>query len=384
VPTLEPLDAADAARALGAASDAGNKIVFRGGGTKCDWSADPLEPRTILSTARLDRVLAHRDGDLTATIEAGTTLASVNRELSNRGQWLPLDPAWADRATIGGLVATNDAGPRRHRYGSPRDLIIGIEIARCDGVRAKAGGIVVKNVAGYDMSRLFTGSCGTLGLILNATFKLYPLPAASRTVVIHPPDHAAAGAIVNAVHASQLTPTAIELATHPLRVLIRFESTERSVQHQADQAVRLAAGSGRAEVTAGAFEHRTWVDYAERPWKGRGMVVKITSLPAALTATLTAIAAVSRECEWEAVGRAGLGVLLLRVDVDGAAAVEVIRSLRESQSKSGGSVVVLRASPDVRAAVGSAVERSDALAVMRAVKRMFDPRDTLPGIGVIG
>jgi glycolate oxidase FAD binding subunit len=382
---LEPLDAADAARALGTANAAGDKIVIRGGGTKIDWSADPEAPRTILSTARLDRVLAHRDGDLTATVESGATLASVNRELSRRGQWLPLDPAWADRTTIGGLVATNDAGPRRHRYGSPRDLIIGIEIARCDGVRAKAGGIVVKNVAGYDMSRLFTGSCGTLGLILNATFKLYPLPAASRTVVVHLPDYAAAGAIVDAINSSQLTPTAIELASHPLRALIRFESTERSVQHQADQAVRLAAGSGgRAEVAAGAIEHRNWVDYAERPWTGRGIVLKIASLPAALTATLTAIAAVSQGCEWEAVGRAGLGVLLLRVDADGAAAVEVIRRLRESQWKSGGSVVVLRASPDVRAAVGSAVARSDAIAVMQAVKRMLDPRDTLPGIAVIG
>jgi glycolate oxidase FAD binding subunit len=384
VRTLEPLDAADAARTLGAATDAGDKVIIRGSGTKSEWT-EHHPPRTIISTARLNRVLAHRDGDLTATVESGATLASLNRELSRRGQWLPLDPAWADRATIGGLVAANDSGPRRHRYGTPRDLIIGVEIARCDGVRAKAGGIVVKNVAGYDMSRLFTGSCGTLGLILNATFKLYPLTAASRTVVVQLPDHAAAAAIVHAINSSQLTPTAVELATPPFRLLIRFESTERSVQHQAEEAVRLAGGSGgRAEVAAGAFEHRTWTEHGERPWKGRGVVLKITSLPAALGATLAAIAAASQGCEWEAIGRAALGVLFLRIDTDGAAAADAIRSLRESQALGGGSVVVLRASQDLRAAVGSAVERSDAVAVMQAVKRMFDPHGTLPGIAALG
>jgi glycolate dehydrogenase FAD-binding subunit len=385
VPTLEPFDAADAARALGAATGAGDKIVIRGAGTKSHRSAEPPAPRTILSTARLNRVLAHRDGDLTATVESGASLGSLNRELSRRGQWLPLDPAWADRATIGGLVATNDAGPRRHRYGAPRDLIIGIEIARCDGVRAKAGGIVVKNVAGYDVSRLFTGSCGTLGLILNATFKLYPLPAASRTVIVQMPDYAAAGAIVNAVSSSQLTPTAVEVATHPFRLLIRFESTERSVQHQAEEAVRLAAGGGgRAEIAAGAFELRTWVEHGDRPWTGRGIVLKIAVLPVALAATLDAIAAASGDREWEAIGRAGLGVVLLRVDADGAAAVEVIRHLRDSQPIAGGSLVVLRASQDVRIAAGSAVERSDAFAVMQEVKRVFDPRGTLPGISALG
>jgi FAD/FMN-containing dehydrogenase len=124
----------------------------------------------VLSTLSLNRVVAHRHGDLTATVEAGARLDDVNRELARHGQWLPLDPPWSDRATIGGIVATNDAGPRRHRYGTPRDLIIGIEIARADGVRAKAGGIVVKNVAGYDLARLMTGSFGSLALITSATF----------------------------------------------------------------------------------------------------------------------------------------------------------------------------------------------------------------------
>ena len=171
---------------------------------------------------------------LTATIQAGATLGDVNRVLATHRQWIPLDPPSADRATIGGIVATNDSGPRRHRYGSPRDLIIGIEFARADGRLAKGGGIVVKNVAGYDLPRLLTGSFGSLGVIVTATFKLYPLTAASR--------HAGRRAVEPVrsrrllalkLSASHLTPTALEFATHPLRLI--------------DQ-VRIDRGLGRSTI----------------------------------------------------------------------------------------------------------------------------------------
>ena len=154
-------------------------VLVRGSGTKLGWGAAPRQIDILMSTARLNAVVAHRHGDLTATIQAGAKLGDVNRALAQHGQWIPLDPPSADRATIGGLVATNDSGPRRHRYGAPRDLIIGVEFARADGRLAKGGGIVVKNVAGYDLPRLLTGSFGSLGVIVTATFKLYPLTAAS-------------------------------------------------------------------------------------------------------------------------------------------------------------------------------------------------------------
>ena len=125
------------------------------------WGPLPGSIDLLLSTARLNKVVAHRHGDLTATVEAGATLSSVNAVLAEHGQWLPLDPAWSDRATIGGIVATNDSGPGRHRHGAPRDLIIGCSVALSDGRIAKSGGIVVKNVAGYDLARLFTGSTGS-------------------------------------------------------------------------------------------------------------------------------------------------------------------------------------------------------------------------------
>src|SRR5262249_22048291 len=179
--------------------------------------------------------------------------------LGQHRQWIPLDPPWPERATIGGIVATNDSGPRRHRFGAPRDLIIGVEIARADGVRSKAGGIVVKNVAGYDLARLMTGSFGCLGVVLNATFKLYPLPSVSRTAVVDVPSARVLGPLVLALNGSQLTPTAIEMESPPLRLLVRFESTEASVEEQSRQALRLVEQSGaRGTIVGGEEEAREW------------------------------------------------------------------------------------------------------------------------------
>src|SRR4051812_49767352 len=164
---------------------------------------------------RLNRILAHEHGDMTATIEAGASLADVNRALAIHGQMLPLDPPFADRATIGGLLATNDSGPLRHRYGTPRDLVIGIKLATTDGVVTKAGGQVVKNVAGYDLSKLITGSFGSLAAIVNAPFKLAPIPPAAKTLRITPADAAAVGDIVQTMMARQPAPGGLQLGCQP-------------------------------------------------------------------------------------------------------------------------------------------------------------------------
>ena len=151
---LEPTDVGTLASLLGAANADGRTVLPRGSGTKLGWG--PASPRTdtVISTRQLASPIDHRPGDLTATIPAGATLADVNEQLGRERQWLPLDPQVSPDATIGGIVATNDSGPRRHRYGTPRDLIIGVEMILADGRAAKAGGRVVKNVAGYDLSRV--------------------------------------------------------------------------------------------------------------------------------------------------------------------------------------------------------------------------------------
>ncbi len=180
---VEPDSAEGLAAALAAASREGRATVLRGGGTKLGWGRVPTGVDLLLTTSRLNSLLVHRHGDLTATVGAGVTLATLNETLAEHGQWLPLDSAFDD-ATIGGILATNDAGPLRHRYGTPRDLLIGIRLALADGRIVKAGGNVVKNVAGYDLGKLVSGSFGCLAAIVDATFKLLPRPQASATLTV--------------------------------------------------------------------------------------------------------------------------------------------------------------------------------------------------------
>jgi glycolate oxidase FAD binding subunit len=381
--TLEPPTVDDVAAALAEASRDGRQVAIRGGGTKLDWGALSPPADALLSTSRLDAVVAHRHGDLTATFEAGAVLDDVNRELARHGQWLPLDPPWSDRATIGGIVSTNVSGPRRHRFGAPRDLIIGVDIVRADGILAKAGGIVVKNVAGYDLARLVTGAFGCLGVVVRATFKLYPLSPASRTVLVDMPDHASAGACVSAVLGSQLTPTSVELQTPPLRLLVRFESIEASVEHQAVEAARLAASSGgRATIVRDDDETREWAAHGTGVWQSPGAVVKIALLPADLAATLDAVDDACRALRFEIAGRAGLGVLLVRLDGEPSAQARAITALRERVPSGRGSVVLLRGSDELKRSIDVWGPMGDAFALMRAVKRSFDPEGILnPGRG---
>src|SRR5687767_2754078 len=170
------------AAALAYASKERLATVIRGGGSKIAWGRPPAAVDLVVSTQRLNRLIAHRHGDLTVTAQAGMTLRDLNVALSAERQWLPIDSAFHD-ATVGGIVATNDAGPSRHRNGTPRDLVIGITLALTDGRLVKAGGTVVKNVAGYDLGKLVSGSHGTLAGIADVTFKLVPIPASSATLV---------------------------------------------------------------------------------------------------------------------------------------------------------------------------------------------------------
>ena len=285
---LEPRTADAVAAIMGWASRDKLSVFVRGSGTKLGWGPTPRPIDLLMSTARLSAVVAHRHGDLTATIQAGATLASVNRTLGQHRQWIPLDPPGVDvGATIGGLVATNDSGPRRHRYGAPRDLIIGVEFARADGRLAKGGGIVVKNVAGYDLPRLMTGSFGSLGVIVAATFKLYPLTAASRTLVVDLSTWPDLGVLAGRILSSHLTPTALEFATHPLRLIVRFESIEASVDQQCASAENLVGEEGfAARALSGSDEEALWRTHANPGEPSGGALIKISVLPTELADTL--------------------------------------------------------------------------------------------------
>jgi glycolate oxidase FAD binding subunit len=386
--TIEPASIDDVADALRQASVNRHRVLIRGAGTKLSWGAPPdaAPPDLALSTTKLNAIIAHRHGDLTATVQAGATLADVNRALAQHRQWLPLDPPWADRATIGGVVATNDSGPRRHRYGAPRDLVIGMEFVRADGVAAKAGGIVVKNVAGYDVSRLLTGSFGSLAVVVSATFKLFPHAESSRTVVIDlgAPSVEPLGGLLGSLLASQLTPTAIELQSPPARLLVRFETIATAAQQQAEAVAGLAAAKPgvSASIVSDDEEQRVWSEHDCRPWNGDGAVIKVTLLPTAVAPTLAWIAEAFGGADNEVIGRAGVGVLLVRIGGDEERQANAIAALRTRVVTGSGSAVLVRGSDQLKARVDVWGPMGDAFSVMRAIKQRFDPLEILnPGRG---
>src|ERR671911_902187 len=174
------------------AAEEGLAVSPRGGGTKSSLGNPPRGLDLVLSTARMNEVIEHVPGDQVVRVQGGTKLEDLQSQLAGEEQMLGIDPP-EEGATVGGIVASNASGPRRLRYGLIRDLIIGIEVVLSDGTVAKAGGKVVKNVAGYDLSKLFTGSLGTLGLIATCNFRLHPRPEAARTVAVELPDTVSAG-----------------------------------------------------------------------------------------------------------------------------------------------------------------------------------------------
>ncbi|MBI3403490.1 MAG: FAD-binding oxidoreductase [Acidobacteria bacterium] len=395
---LQPQTPEALAAALRAASAQKQSIVIRGAGTKMDWGRPAGRIDAFLETRGLHKILAHAHGDLTATIEAGASLADVNAALATHGQWLPLDPAFADRATIGGLLATNDSGPLRHRYGTPRDLVIGVQIATADGTLAKAGGQVVKNVAGYDLGKLVTGSFGSLAAITSATFKLSPLPKASKTLVVSVDSDARLGEIVRQMMASQLEPLAFEFSSGTVArsfqgrdrggperaaLLIKFASLPTVVDAQVAQARALLQPlAASIDVVDGDAEPALWREHNARMWAApcalsapveNVAIVRASWLPSAVTTALAEL--VTMGAPIDLVGRAAVGAGLLRIGGDTATQARVIARLRQSASV--GNIVVLRGSDALKAAVDVWGPMGDRERLLASLKHALDPRNTL-------
>jgi glycolate oxidase FAD binding subunit len=372
---VEPSDANELAATLQAASRDKHRTVLRGGGTKLGWGRMASSIDLIVSTAKLNTLLVHRHGDLTATAHAGLSLAHVNRELARHGQWLPIDSAF-DAATIGGIVATNDSGPVRHRFGTPRDLLIGVTLALTDGRIVKAGGHVVKNVAGYDLGKLTSGSFGTLGAIVDATFKLLPIPQASATLEAPYDDGEVLARDVMQVSTSQLEPMAFDVLLDGghYRLRLLFASSPAAVSSQVESAQRLL--SKTSTVVTGDSEMDIWTDQVRSPWAGTGAVIRFGWLPAKL-AELTTLMHEVQQIAGSVVmaGRLGTGAGLMRVDGDVRTQSAVVERLRSSVWV--GNVAVLRATPELKRQVdvwGPAASAADAA---RALKNMFDPAGIL-------
>jgi glycolate oxidase FAD binding subunit len=372
---VEPADARELAATLQAASRDKQITVLRGGGTKLGWGRIPPAIDLLVSTAKLNTLLVHRHGDMTATAHAGVTLSQLNGELGRYGQWLPIDSAF-DEATIGGIVATNDSGPVRHRYGTPRDLLIGVTLALTDGRIVKAGGHVVKNVAGYDLGKLVSGSFGTLGAIVDATFKLLPIPQASATLDTAYDDGEVLARDVMQVSTSQLEPMAFDVMLDggQYRLRLLFASSPEAVNAQVESAQRLL--SRPSLVIGGDREMEVWTDQTRLPWAATGAVIRFGWLPAKLAEITTLM----HEVEQIAgpivmVGRVGTGAGLMRIEADARTQAAVVERLRSSTWV--GNVVLLRAAAELKKQIDVWGPPSSTFDTACALKHMFDPAGIL-------
>jgi glycolate oxidase FAD binding subunit len=378
--TIEPSSAEDVAATLASAAKQRSSVVIRGGGTKMGWGRTPASVDMVLSTKRLTALVAHEHADLTATVQAGARLDEVNRVLGRHGQWLPVESAF-DETTIGGAIATNDSGPLRHRYGTPRDLLIGIRLALTDGRLIKAGGNVVKNVAGYDLGKLMSGSHGSLAAIVSATFKLSPQPGASSTLVATFEAADALMASLAAITGSQLEAAAIEVHAGSPRaglyqLLLKFESTPGALNAHVRQA-RALAGGATCEVVAAQSEADLWRAHLRSPWQSPGMIVKFAWMPASLGAVLALVDDLRASVTGiELTGRAAIGSGLLRVDADPRVQRNVVERLR-SRTDVFRHVVVLRADAAVKQQLDVWGPLGDAGALGASVKHALDPHGIL-------
>ncbi|MDP9006020.1 MAG: FAD-binding oxidoreductase [Actinomycetota bacterium] len=369
----------------------GRRVRIRGGGTKSSWgrpwrslAGRPAEaPEVEVSTERLDRVVEHNEGDLTAVFEAGVPLARAQEALADAGQMVALDPPLGipgkgEGATIGGVVATGDSGPLRHRYGAPRDLILGITVALSDGTIAKAGGKVIKNVAGYDLAKLFTGSFGTLGLIVSVVMRLHPRPPETLTAVGASDDSDALGSAASAVAHSPFGPECLDVtwAVGQGEVMARFAGA--APEAGAREVVKLMDVAG-LEARLTADDDDLWDRQRARQRSAEGAVLRVSGLASELPKVLRS----AQEVGASLVGRAGLGLTWLTLGEGDA--TELVAGIEEVRRRLHPfPCVVLDAPVEVREKVE--VWGDDAaVPLMRRVKSRFDSQGVCnPGIFVGG
>jgi glycolate oxidase FAD binding subunit len=375
--TVTPATAAEAAGVLRTASEKGQTVTPRGSGSKSAWGGPPSRVDVILDTQGLAGVTSHEPGDLVVTVGAGTQLRDVQATLGLAGQRLALEAGF-QTATVGGVLATGEAGPLRLRYGTGRDLLIGVEFVRADGVVARSGGRVVKNVAGYDLGRLMCGSFGTLGVITSATFRLHPLPALRAWVCRPFRSVGEMGDVVGDVVQSALNPAAVEVdlagSTGTLAVLL--EGSAAGVVARSGAALRLLGGSAAVEDEPG-----WWGRY---PFGTDNIALKLAAPVAHLDVVLAAL----RDTAGSGVsvrGSAGAGVIYAGLSNRTPAKklesiLNAVRGVLGGGAANGsGSCVVLTAPRSVREAV-DVWGPVPGISLMRRIKDQFDPQRRLaPG-----
>jgi len=377
----EPGDEKQLAGALRWANDAGVAVAPRGGGTKLEWGNRPTRLELILSTARLNHIVEHVWADMTLVVEAGTTLGQLQQALAQHGQRIATDPLWPERATVGGILSTNDSGTLRLRYGGLRDLVIGVTLALPDGTLAKSGGKVVKNVAGYDLPKLATGALGTLGVITQAAFRLHPVPATEgRTLTFRAASVSDANRLIVELQGSALAHTGLQARVRhdaQAEVDIRFEGTAAGIEAQCATTRKLAAFAVETGGSAEVWQAR------QELWTGAeaAALVKFSVLPARIAAACETLrhAAEKGGMKWSIVAQ-GTGLGWFRLEAARAADLRgALAALRAEFERDAGSLFIAHLPAGVEA-IDAWGSPGDASPLMLRVKQQFDPRGTLnPG-----
>jgi glycolate oxidase FAD binding subunit len=373
-----PTSHEDAAAVLCRCTDEGLRVCPVGAGTKLGWGGLGEPADVELSTGALAQVVEHNEGDLTAILDAGVPLAAAQERFAKAEQMLSLDPPLgADQtATIGGVVATGDSGPLRHRYGAPRDLVVGMTMALADGTVAKAGGKVIKNVAGYDLAKLLAGSFGTLGLILRVAVRLHPLADTRVTLRFQTRSGGDLGTAAASLSHAHLEMEALDVswAEGAGAVMARFAGA--AAYQQAEAAAELAPTGELITDDEELWKRQRALQRSEA-----GVVVRVSGLQSDLPRVISE----AERLGGRLIGRAALGISWLALEgLDDEAAAAAVGELRSRLAPA--PCVVLDAPEGVRAALDVWDEADPGrLALTRRVKERFDPRWTMrPGVFVGG
>ena len=379
---------------LGYAADSKLVVIPAGSGTKLGVGNPPEGVDLVLSTSRLDQVLEYEPADLTVTVEAGIQLATLQAKLAEHGQYFPLDPPYADRCTIGGITATNASGPSRLRFGGARDLVLGMRVVQSSGTVVKSGGKVVKNVAGYDLNKLYLGSFGTLGVITEISLKLQPLPEIERTILLTFANIGEAVNVASEISGSQLLPTFLNLFVNsaPLTdnpepcLLIGLDGHPETVEWQIDSVKTIAQQNGVFSVGVYEGQQQQELRTSMCTFPEDGSATPIVICRANLRKTdigdfVNTTLEVNESVSWRvrATGLMGNGVVYVIFSdfPDGEVPVQhvadILANLRDAAANVGGNLIVESASAalkrqiDVWGPVGRSFE------LMKAIKTKLDP-----------
>ena len=397
-----PATAEEVASILHLCAQNGVAVIPTGAGSALGLGNIPRKADILLSTRRLNKIIQYNSADMTVSTQAGVGLAELQEVLGRDRQFLPIDPPNAHEATIGGVIATAASGPRRTGYGSVRDLLIGIRLAHPDGQLTRAGGMVVKNVTGYDMGKLYTGSLGTLGVIVEANFKLLPLPAVEETIVGLFEEFSGSRAAIDALIDSVLIPNSVEILddtaasvvlgdsiTADRTILVRFGGRHEAVARQISDTQKMFFECGaQTQEYSGEEQTDLWEAFArlnEYPSDVCAARCRASVLSSKVEVVFAKAQAIASETNLEVAiwGRAfdGLIHVVFCGDRDKCLA-DAIESLRAEINAISGSLVVEACSVEVkhRTDIWGSTADPGAIRIMKAIKHKFDPQDIMnPG-----